>query len=422
MNAPKVITLGCRLNAFESEIIRDHALRAGVTDTVYINTCTVTAEAERQARQTIRRQRRDQPDARIVVTGCAAQLAPEKFIAMDEVDQVLGNEEKLEPSRYLKTADEADVAVTDIMTVKETASHLISGFDGRARAFVQIQQGCDHRCTFCIIPFARGNNRSLERDTIVKQTRKLVGAGFAEIVLTGVDICSYGGDLPIQSTLGELVQKLLQAVPELKRLRLTSLDPAAMDDKLYDAIAGEPRVMPHIHLSLQSMDAMILKRMKRRHSPDDAVRVVERIREIRPGVVFGADLIAGFPTETDSMFANTLQAVNDLGLTHLHVFPYSERSGTPAAEMPGVDKAVRKQRAQTLRAAGDKAMAAYMQGMVGKDARVLVERPDKGMTEHYVDVALDGNGVAGDILEIRITGVVDGQFTGQHLTDQNFTG
>jgi len=415
MSAPKVITLGCRLNAFESEIIRQNAVEAGINDTIYINTCTVTAEAERQARQAIRRQRKDFPDAKIVVTGCAAQLAPEKFSNMAEVDQVLGNEEKLAAAHYQNQVQGPPVTVQDIMAVKETAAHLISGFEGRARAFVQIQQGCDHRCTFCIIPFARGNNRSLALGPIVEQTKVLVDKGFAEIVLTGVDICSYGGDLPGRPTLGALVSRLLKAVPELKRLRLTSLDPATMDDRLFDVIQSEPRLMPHIHLSLQSMDAMVLKRMKRRHSPADAFQVVSHIRKIRPDTVFGADLIAGFPTETDEMFGNTLQAVIDLGLTHLHVFPYSEREGTPAANMPKIDKAIRKQRAQILRDQGDKAMLNYMNSSIGSMANVLVETANKGMSEHYVPVALNFKGIPGEIIKMRINNIQNGQLSGQRV-------
>jgi len=415
MRAPKVITMGCRLNAFESEIIRQNAVEAGISDTIYINTCTVTAEAERQARQTIRRQKKDHPNAKIVVTGCAAQLAPEKFSSMAEVDQVLGNEEKLAVAHYQNQIQNQPVAVQDIMTVKETAAHLVSGFEGRARAFVQIQQGCDHRCTFCIIPFARGNNRSLALGPIIEQTKVLVEKGFAEIVLTGVDICSYGGDLPGRPTLGSLVSRLLKAVPELKRLRLTSLDPATMDDRLFDVIQTEPRLMPHIHLSLQSMDAMILKRMKRRHTPNDAFQVVERIRKIRPDAVFGADLIAGFPTETDEMFDHTFKAVIDLGLTHLHVFPYSERKDTPAANMPRIEKSLRRQRAQILRNQGDKAMLNYMNSAIGSIANVLVETTDKGMSEHYVPVALKFEGVPGEIIKMRIDSVENGQLSGQIL-------
>ncbi|MEP1030260.1 MAG: tRNA (N(6)-L-threonylcarbamoyladenosine(37)-C(2))-methylthiotransferase MtaB, partial [Alphaproteobacteria bacterium] len=333
MSGADVITLGCRLNAFESEVMRANAARAGLADTIIVNTCAVTAEAERQARQAIRRARRDRPGAKVIVTGCAAQLDPAKYAAMPEVDRVMGNEEKLDPAAYavLGNPDGPEIQVADIMTIKETAAHLIDGFDGRARAFVQVQQGCDHRCTFCIIPFARGNNRSLAMGAIADQVRALVAKGYREVVLTGVDICSYGTDLPGNPTLGHLVRRLLKAVPELERLRLSSLDPAAMDDELFRALAEETRLMPHLHLSLQAMDDMVLKRMKRRHSRGDAYKVAERARALRPDLVLGADLIAGFPTETQAMHDNTLAAVRDLDLVHLHVFPYSERDGTPAA-------------------------------------------------------------------------------------------
>ena len=408
MSAPDVITMGCRLNIFESEVIRGHADRAGLDDAIIVNTCAVTAEAERQARQTIRRARRENPAKRIIVTGCAAQLDPAGFNAMDEVDHVIGNEEKMQADTFANLNGETQVRVADIMTVRETAPHLVKGFDGRVRAFVQIQQGCDHRCTFCIIPFARGNNRSVPLDTIVEQTRTLVGEGYREIVLTGVDVCSYGTDLPGTPRLGEIVKQLLIQVPELPRLRLSSLDPAAMDDTLFEVLANEPRLMPHLHLSLQAMDDMVLKRMKRRHLRDDAFRTVARARAARPDVVFGADLIAGFPTESDQMFANTLSAVNDLGLTHLHVFPYSERSGTPAAKMPSVPVSERKARARLLREAGDAALSSFRAMHTGASVRVLIEKNNQGLSEHYIPAKILGGAREAEIVNGLVTGIADG--------------
>ena len=409
-----VITLGCRLNAFESEVMRANAARAGLADAVIVNTCAVTAEAERQARQAIRRARRDRPGAKVIVTGCAAQLDPAKYAAMPEVDRVLGNEEKLDLASYqsLGRADTPAVQVADIMAVKETAPHLIDGFDGRARAFIQVQQGCDHRCTFCIIPFARGNNRSLAMGAIADQVRALAATGYREVVLTGVDICSYGADLPGNPTLGQLVRRLLKAVPELDRLRLSSLDPAAMDDELFKALAEEERLMPHLHLSLQAMDDMVLKRMKRRHSRDDAYQVAERARALRPDIVLGADLIAGFPTEDETMHRNTLDAVRELDLVHLHVFPYSERDGTPAARMPAVDVPERKARAAELRAAGDANRAKFLDACVGQVMPVLLERDAMGYSPQYAPVRLDASAAEGSVVTARITGVADGTLLG----------
>lgn len=395
MTRPQLITLGCRLNTFESEVIRSQAEQANLSDAIIVNTCAVTAEAERQARQTIRRARRDNPDAKIIVTGCAAQLHPETFADMDEVDRVLGNAEKLE-AKYFQ--DDAVVSVSDIMEATETAPHLIEGFDGRTRAFVQVQQGCDHRCTFCIIPFARGNNRSVPVGAIAEQMTTLVDAGYAEVVLTGVDISSYGADLPGSPNLGQLCRRLLDAVPNLKRLRLSSLDPAAFDEDLVDLFANEPRLMPHVHLSLQAMDDMILKRMKRRHSRSDAYRLVKRLRGVRPDAVFGADLIAGFPTETDDLFDNTLRAIEELDIAFLHVFPYSPRDGTPAAKMPAVAKDIAKARAMKLRAAGEKALQRFLQSRIGTTESVLVEQGRKGRTEHYAEVDLTFDAPAGSIV------------------------
>ena len=408
MSAPEVITMGCRLNAFESEVIRDHALRAGLGDAIIVNTCAVTREAERQARQTVRRQRRAHPGRKIIVTGCAAQLDPARFAAMPEVDHVIGNDEKMHAATFAQLGGHPQVLVNDIMSVRETAGHLVRGFDGRARAFVQIQQGCDHRCTFCIIPFARGNNRSVPLGAIVEQVRTLVGEGYREVVLTGVDICSYGEDLPSKPRLGDIARRLLVQVPGLERLRLSSLDPAAMDDGLFDLLAGEPRMMPHLHLSLQAMDDMVLKRMKRRHLRGDAARVIARAKQARPDVVIGADLIAGFPTETDAMFENTLRAVTEFGLAHLHVFPYSERDGTPAAKMPAVDVLVRKDRAAKLRKAGEMVLGDFMATQIGRTVQVLIEKDGAGLTEHYVPARVIGGAEPGDIVIGTVTAVADG--------------
>ena len=413
MAETQVISLGCRLNAFESELIRERS--AAQKNTVIINTCAVTAEAERQARQIIRRTRRDNPDSRLIVTGCAAQLDPTGFAAMPEVDKVLGNREKLDPANFLDDSKAQSIVVSDIMQATETAAHLIHGFGGRARAFVEIQQGCDHRCTFCIIPFARGPNRSVGLGRIVEQVRTLVDQGFREVVLTGVDICSYGFGLPGNPKLGDLVRRLLAAVPALPRLRLSSLDPAAIDDGLFDLLATEPRLMPHLHLSIQSLDDVILKRMKRRHLYADVGRVVTRARAARPDVVFGADLIAGFPTETDAQFKNTLSSINALDITHLHVFPYSERPGTPAARMPSVCVTERKARAQRLREAGTQALGRFMANRVGDIATVLIERDGLGLSEHYAPVRIDVDTVAGQIMPVALTGTVGGHLVGAPL-------
>ena len=406
MTGPRVVTLGCRLNAFESEYMREIGQGAGMADAIIVNTCAVTREAERQARQTIRSLRRDNPAARIIVTGCAAQLNPQVFAAMPEVDRVLGNAEKLD--RTLLADDSAKVRVADIMTIKETAPHLIRGFEGRARAFVEVQQGCDHRCTFCIIPFARGPNRAVSPETIIRQVRRLVEGGYKEVVLTGVDICSYGKDMPGGPGLGRLARKILAEAPDLQRLRLSTLDPAAIDDDLYRLFAEEERLMPHLHMSLQAMDDTILKRMKRRHTAAQAMAAVARARRARPDAAFGADLIAGFPTETEEMFANTLTALGDLGLAFVHVFPYSPRPGTPAARMPQVPPATRKARAARLRAEGRKGLQRFLATQKGATARVLVERPRRGLSQHYASVRLGFDAQPGAIVEARVTGLGDG--------------
>ena len=375
---------------------------------VVVNTCAVTGEAVRQARQAIRKARRENPDARIIVTGCAAQTEPGTFDAMDEVDLVLGNEEKLKAHNYRALPDFGvnqfeKVRVNDIMEVRETASHMVESIEGRARAFVQVQNGCDHRCTFCIIPYGRGNSRSVPMGAVVDQVRQLVGNGYGEVVLTGVDLTSFGADLPGSPRLGRLVSTLLREVPELERLRLSSIDSIEADDELLRALAEEERLMPHLHLSLQHGDDMILKRMKRRHLRADAITFCERVRALRPDAVFGADIIAGFPTETDAMFENSLKIVEECGLTHLHVFPFSPREGTPAARMPQLDRALVKERAARLRAVGDAAYARHLASLDGTRQRILIERPGLGRTEGFTLAALEG-GQPGQIVEARITG------------------
>ncbi len=394
----EIITFGCRLNTFESEVIRAHT--AGLADTVVINSCAVTAEAERQARQAIRRARREKPGASIVVTGCAAQIAPERWAAIPGVSRVLGNVEKLDPRSWLP---EAPGAVGDIFAARAVAAHLVTAFAGRARAFVQVQQGCDHRCTFCVIPLGRGANRSVPIGDVVSQVRALVANGYQEIVLTGVDITSYGPDLPGRPRLGQMVRRLLALVPDLPRLRLSSLDPAAIDEEILDLVAAEKRLMPHVHLSLQAGCDLVLKRMKRRHSVAQAAAVIERLRRKRPGIAIGADLIAGFPTETDALFAETLDFVRGLALPYLHVFPYSERPGTPAARMPAVPVPARRERAAALRAAGEGARAAFFAAQIGRTAAVLTETEGVGHTEHFAPVRVHG-APAGTLLRARVTG------------------
>ena len=413
--SPKVLTFGCRLNAYESEVIRHEAAAAGLIDAAIVNTCAVTAEAERQARQAIRRLRRESPDREIIVTGCAAQLHPNSYAEMPEVDRVLGNVEKLSRDSY-DPKPVGPVNVADIMTVTETAGHLIEGFDGRTRAFLEIQQGCDHRCTFCIIPFARGPNRSVPVERVVAEAQNLVAGGYREIVLTGVDITAYGEDKPDRPGLAGLVRALLRDVPDLSRLRLSSLDPIEVDQDLRDVIVNEPRLMPHLHLSLQSGDDLILKRMKRRHRCEDAIQLCHDIRKLRPDVVFGADLIVGFPTETDAMFENSLRLIDDCGLTYLHVFPYSARPGTPAARMPQVPKAVRKERSAGLRSAGETALNAYLTSRVGGTEMALIERCGEGRTEGYARVEIDGSDPQpGVVVPVDITGVSAHRLVGQVL-------
>ncbi len=396
----QVLTFGCRLNAYESEVMRGHA--AALSDTVVVNTCAVTAEAERQARQAIRRTVRERPDARIVVTGCAAQIDPAAWARLPGVDRVLGNLDKLKPESWQVGAAGA---VSDIMAARETAAHLVTEFAGRVRAFVQVQQGCDHRCTFCIIPFGRGPNRSVPIGAVVAQVRALVAAGYQEVVLTGVDIASYGPDLPGAPSLGQLVRRLLALVPELRRLRLSSIDPAAIDDELWRLLGEEDRLLPHLHLSLQAGSDLILKRMKRRHLRADAAAAVRRARSLRPGVAIGADLIAGFPTETEALFRETLDFVAEAEVAFLHVFPYSERPGTPAARMPSVPVALRRERAARLRAAGRVVAGRFLGAQVGRTISVLTETGDSGHSEHFACVRFAGPVEPARVMAACVVGV-----------------
>lgn len=398
----EVLTFGCRLNAYESEVMRGHA--AALADTVIVNTCAVTAEAERQARQAIRRAARERPNARIVVTGCAAQIDPQAWAKLPGVDRVLGNEDKLKPESW--TPDASSV-VSDIMAARATVPHLVTEFAGRARAFVQVQQGCDHRCTFCVIPFGRGPNRSVPIGAVVTQVRALVEAGYQEVVLTGVDITSYGPDLPGAPTLGQLARRLLALVPELKRLRLSSLDPAAIDADVWRLLAEEERLLPHLHLSLQAGSDLILKRMKRRHLRADAAAAIERARALRAGIAIGADVIAGFPTETDALFAETLDFVTEHALPFLHVFPYSERPGTPAARMPAVPRPVRRERAARLREAGRHNAQRFLSAQVGRTISLLTETSNTGHSEHFAPVRLISPAASGRLMQARVIGVVD---------------
>jgi threonylcarbamoyladenosine tRNA methylthiotransferase MtaB len=410
--AATIKTFGCRLNIWESEVMARHLEAAALKDAVVINTCAVTAEAEKQARQTIRKIRREDPDKRIVVTGCAAQIDPKAWQSMPEVDAVIGNHDKLEAATWERLAgnndDQLPSLVSDIMAVEDVAPHLLEGFDGHTRAFLQIQQGCDHRCTFCIIPYGRGQNRSVPMDTIIGQVETLADHGVAEVVLTGVDVASWGSDLDGAPQLGQLVRRLLRQVPRLKRLRMSSIDPAAVDDDLLLAMAEDHRLMPHLHLSVQHGDDLILKRMKRRHSRADILGLVARVREVRPETVFGADLIAGFPTEDDTAHQNTLNLIAEAGLTWLHVFPYSPRQGTPAARMPQHSASVIKERAAALRQAAEAAEQAFLQTRLGQTEEVLLETGGVGHTAQFAKARLIGDGVeAGQIYPVRVRGIVD---------------
>ena len=404
MSGPEVITFGCRLNAYESEAIRARAAEAGLHDVTIFNTCAVTAEAVRQSRQAIRRKRRGNAQTKIIVTGCAAQTEPATYAAMPEVDLVLGNCEKLETASYADfgVAAAERVRVNDIMSVKETAAQFVDSFQGRARAFLQIQNGCDHRCTFCIIPFGRGNSRSVPMGAVIEEARRLCAHGYLEIVLTGVDLTAYGADLPGSPSLGTLVRKLLRMMPELPRLRLSSIDSIEVDAELMHAIAEEERLMPHFHLSAQSGDDLILKRMKRRHSRRDTIAFCEQVRRMRPDAAFGADLIAGFPTESEEMFDNTLKLVDDAGLTFLHVFPYSPRHGTPAARMPQLARATVRERANRLRVCGAQKLAIRLNDLVGGVQTVLVEEAGRGRTPCFVSTRFRQQAEPGTLMRMRI--------------------
>ena len=403
MAASEFVTFGCRLNTYESEVMRNHAAKAGVENAIVFNTCAVTAEATRQARQAIRRARAENPAAQIIVTGCAAQTDPDMFAAMPEVSRVIGNEEKMKAESWT-IGNAPRVAVSDIMNVKTAQPQLIDGLKERTRAFVQVQNGCDHRCTFCIIPFGRGNSRSIQAADVVEQVRRLVASGYSEVVLTGVDLTSWGADLDGTPKLGGLASRILRMVPELKRLRLSSLDSIEADPELIDVIAGEERIMPHIHLSLQAGDNMILKRMKRRHAREDSITFCDELRARRPGIVFGADIIAGFPTETEEMFANSMKIVDDCGLTYLHVFPFSARPGTPAARMPQLEKAVVKERAARLRQKGQARLDMFLDSELGAIRQVLIETEIMGRTEHFAQVKFETRMAPGAIVLAKVTG------------------
>lgn len=407
---PIFATFGCRLNAYETEAMRELGTEAGLDDAIVINTCAVTSEAVRTAKQRIRKLRRENPDARMIVTGCAAQTEPKTFADMPEVDLVLGNLEKMQGDTWNSLAkpnfigETEKIQVNDIMAATETAGHLIDGFGTRARAYVQVQNGCDHRCTFCIIPYGRGNSRSVPAGVVVEQIQRLVDKGFNEIVLTGVDMTSWGADLPAEPKLGDLVQRILRLVPDLPRLRISSIDSIEADPALIDAIATEHRLMPHLHLSLQAGDNMILKRMKRRHNREDAIQFCEDMRKARPDIIYGADIIAGFPTETDEMFENSLRLIEDCGLTWLHVFPYSAREGTPAARMPAVNGAIIKERAARLRAAGDIQVQNHLKSQIGIRHNILMENAHMGRTEAFTEVQFDAPQEVGQIIATTITG------------------
>ena len=414
MTVPKFTTLGCRLNAYETEAMKKLAAEAGVDDAVIVNTCAVTQEAVRKARKEIRRLRQENPNARVIVTGCAAQIDPDSFAAMDEVDTVIGNSEKMAPETWARMnpnfiGETEDVMVNDIMSVTETAGHLIDGFGTRSRAYVQVQNGCDHRCTFCIIPYGRGNSRSVPAGVVIDQIKNLVQQGFNEVVLTGVDLTSWGADLPGTPRLGDLVMRILR-LTDVPRLRISSIDSIEADDNLMLAIATEQRLMPHLHLSLQHGDDLILKRMKRRHLRDDAIRFCEEAQKLRPGMTFGADIIAGFPTETEAHFENSLKLVADCNLTWLHVFPYSSRPGTPAAKIPNkMNGTTIRERAARLRAAGEAQVTKHLAAQIGATHQVLMESPEMGRTEQFAEVAFASPQKVGQIVRATITGAGDTQ-------------
>lgn len=401
----QVVNFGCRLNSYESEVIKDHLHQTGQNNVVVFNSCAVTAEAERQLRQAIRKYRRENPDITVLVTGCAAQIDPARYAEMPEVNYVIGNQEKLEKSTYhfLKQEPHTRVLVNDIMSVKETAFHLIHGYEARSRAFVQVQNGCNHRCTFCIIPYGRGNSRSVAIGEVVNQVRKLVENGYQEIVLTGVDITDYGKDLPGAPSLGNMIKRLFNLVPDIKRLRLSSIDVAEIDKDMMDLIADEPRFMPHLHLSLQSGDNLILKRMKRRHTREDILSFYKRTKSLRPDIVFGADIIAGFPTESEEAFQNSVRIIQEAELVWLHIFPFSARSKTPAAKIPSqISIQVRKKRAEILRAEGKKNLSQFLHSRIGKTESVIIEKSGVGRTEHFAEIHCDPALPIAQIVKLRV--------------------
>ena len=409
MTSPKFMTQGCRLNAYETEAMKELADAAGLKDIVVVNTCAVTAEAVRKSKQEIRKLRRDNPNSQMIVTGCAAQIEPKTFSEMSEVDLVIGNTEKMDSNTWNEISNKPDfvgktekVMVDDIMSVKNTAGHLIDGFGTRSRAYVQVQNGCDHRCTFCIIPYGRGNSRSVPAGVVVDQIKRLVDTGYNEVVLTGVDITSWGADLPLMPKLGDLVQRILKLVPDLPRLRISSIDSIEADPALIDAISSEMRLMPHLHLSLQAGDDMILKRMKRRHLRDDAINFCLEMRSVRPDIVYGADIIAGFPTETEEMFENSLKLIEDCGLTWLHVFPFSPREGTPAARMPQMDRSIIKERAARLRSRGELAVQNHLAAQIGLEHNILIENERMGRTEGFTEVLFNKDQIKGSIVNAKI--------------------
>ena len=409
MITPKFMTQGCRLNAYETEAMKELADAAGLKNIVVVNTCAVTAEAVRKSKQEIRKLRRDNPNSQMIVTGCAAQIEPKTFSEMSEVDLVIGNTEKMDSNTWNEISNKPDfvgktekVMVDDIMSVKNTAGHLIDGFGTRSRAYVQVQNGCDHRCTFCIIPYGRGNSRSVPAGVVVDQIKRLVDTGYNEVVLTGVDITSWGADLPMVPKLGDLVQRILKLVPDLPRLRISSIDSIEADPALIDAISSEMRLMPHLHLSLQAGDDMILKRMKRRHLRDDAIEFCSKMRSVRPNIVYGADIIAGFPTETEEMFENSLKLIKECGLTWLHVFPFSPREGTPAARMPQMDRSIIKERAARLRSSGELAVKDHLAAQIGLEHNVLIENERMGRTEGFTEVLFNKDQIKGSIVNAKI--------------------
>lgn len=409
----EVITFGCRLNIYESEVIKNNLALSGLENVIVFNTCAVTKDAEKQSRQAIRKAKRNNPDVRIIVTGCAAQNNPAIFANMVEVDKVLGNEEKLIAVNYQFT--EEKVVVNDIMSVTATANHMVSSFDGRSRAFIQVQNGCNHRCTFCMIPYGRGNSRSVPMGAIVRQLRALVENGYNEVVFTGVDVTAYGPDLPGSPTFAQMIRRIIGLVPELKRLRLSSIDVAEIDDDLFDLMVYIPKIMPHFHISLQAGDDMILKRMKRRHNRQNIIDFCHKLRNLRPNVSFGADIIAGFPTETDAMFDNTKRLISEADLQYLHVFPYSERDETPAARMPQIAQSIRKARAEILRTAGEQQLQKFFQRNIGQEVELLVEQNNMAHTENFIPVKLEGNFDVGQIVKARLVAIEDNHMISEIL-------